>query len=69
MSNAGSKSFLTTIQAAEYLNLSKSYLDKLRLSGEGPAFTKMGQRAIRYRIEDLDAWARSRTMGSTSQAA
>jgi len=38
-------------EAAEYLGLSKSTLDKWRCYGEGPQFIKMG-RAIRYRLSD-----------------
>ncbi|TIV73081.1 MAG: helix-turn-helix domain-containing protein [Mesorhizobium sp.] len=42
-------------QAAEYVGLSKSLLDKLRCYGGGPDFVKLGASVI-YRTEDLDAW-------------
>lgn len=49
-------------QAADYIGLSKSYLDKARCSGKGPAFVKLGNSVI-YRTEDLDEWvAANRTM-------
>jgi len=45
-------------QAAEYLGLSKSYLDKARCMGTGPAYAKLGATVI-YSTDDLDAWVRS----------
>jgi excisionase family DNA binding protein len=59
--------FLTTEQAAGRLQLSKRYLEMLRLKGNGPAYAAFG-RAIRYRATDVDAWAASKTRRSTSDA-
>ena len=42
-------------QAAAYVGVSKSYLDKARCYGGGPTFVKLGTTVI-YRSEDLDAW-------------
>lgn len=42
-------------QAAEYCGLSKSYLDKARCYGGGPAYMKLGASVI-YSTADLDAW-------------
>lgn len=42
-------------QAAAYVGVSKSYLDKARCCGGGPTFVKLGTTVI-YRSEDLDAW-------------
>lgn len=42
-------------QAAAYVGVSKSYLDKARCYGGGPTFAKLGTTVI-YRSEDLDAW-------------
>jgi len=42
-------------QAAEYVGLSKSYLDKARCTGTGPAYAKLGSTII-YSTDDLDAW-------------
>jgi excisionase family DNA binding protein len=56
---------LTTGDAAAYLGLSVSYLNKMRISGGGPVFLKLS-RAVRYRQEDLDAWTASRRYNSTS---
>ena len=45
--------------AADYCGVSKSYLDKLRLTGGGPAFIRLG-RAVVYNDADLDAWIQDR---------
>ena len=44
---------LTVVQAATYLGLAVSTLNKWRCHGGGPVFVKLG-RAVRYRQEDLD---------------
>jgi predicted DNA-binding transcriptional regulator AlpA len=49
--------FLTAREAAAHLKLSKSLLDKLRLTGGGPAYMKLGSRRVVYDIDDLNAWA------------
>jgi excisionase family DNA binding protein len=56
---------LTTKQAAEYLNLSDSYVEKLRVRGGGPLFKKIG-RSVRYSTGDLDEFLVQRTRRSTS---
>ena len=58
---------LDTARAADYLGLSKTYLDKLRCFGGGPRFAKIGRRVI-YRVSDLDAWLEQHMRGSTSDA-
>jgi excisionase family DNA binding protein len=58
---------LTVREAASYLRCSKSYLDKLRCSGGGPEFVRLGMRKILYRRSDLSNWARVRRFDSTSQ--
>ncbi len=63
---AASTKYTDTRGAAEYLACSASFLEKCRVTGGGPAFVKLG-RAVRYRIEDLDAFARARVHGATSE--
>ena len=41
--------------AAAYVGLSKSFLDKARCYGGGPIYIKLGATVI-YNTEDLDAW-------------
>lgn len=59
---------LDTKQAADYLNLSPNTLSRWRWSGDGPRFVKLG-RAVRYRIEDLDAFVEQGVRNSTSEVA
>jgi predicted DNA-binding transcriptional regulator AlpA len=56
---------LSASMAAGYIGLSSSTLAKMRLSGTGPAFHKLGRRVV-YRPEDLDAWLASCRRTSTS---
>jgi excisionase family DNA binding protein len=57
---------LTTREAARYLGLSKAFLERDRWAGAKVPFIKIGERAVRYRIQDLDAYIQSRTRRSTS---
>lgn len=54
--------------AADRLKLSASNLEKMRLSGKGPAYLKLGRRVV-YAVKDLDAWAESKRCKSTSEYA
>ena len=47
---------LRTPEAAEYIGLAASTLEKMRIGGEGPPFIRLGGRAVGYDIQDLDAW-------------
>jgi excisionase family DNA binding protein len=58
--------FLTPKQAAAFLRVSKSYLDKLRVYGGGPRFLRFG-RKILYRKSELNVWAEQRCFSSTSE--
>jgi hypothetical protein len=52
--------------AARVLKLSRSYLNKARVTGSGPPYVKFG-RAVRYHIPSLLAWAAAQTRRSTSE--
>lgn len=58
---------LTTPQAAAFVGLGVSSLEKLRGTGRGPAFLKIGRRVL-YDALDLEQWLakhkRSATPGS-----
>lgn len=56
-----------TPEAAAYCGSSKSTLEKLRLTGGGPKFLKLGRRVV-YDPDDLDAWLASKKRLSTSGA-
>ena len=53
-------------QAAVTLNLSRSTLARLRVSGGGPRYVKIGKKVL-YLTEDLYAWLDSHRRWSTSQ--
>lgn len=42
--------------AARYLDTSTNTLADWRVKGKGPAFKRVGQRMVRYRRTDLDAF-------------
>lgn len=52
--------------AARHLCLAPNTLEKLRVTGGGPKFAKLG-RAVRYRISDLDRWVEERMCDNTSE--
>jgi hypothetical protein len=53
-------------EAAVYLNVSQSWLNKRRIYGHGPRYTKFGRR-VNYLITDLDDFAASNRRQNTSQ--
>ena len=57
---------MTVQQAAAYLGLAVSTLNKWRCHGEGPLFSKMG-RAVRYKAEDLETYLMKTKYNSTSE--
>lgn len=46
----------TEQEAAEFLGLAKTTLNKWRHFGTGPKYIKLGKRAVRYRRRDLLEW-------------
>ncbi|MEM9838000.1 MAG: helix-turn-helix domain-containing protein [Pseudomonadota bacterium] len=63
------QNLLTPKQAAAMLNRSVSTLAKMRCSGEGPTFVKLGRRSVGYRREDLARYIEDRLRGNTSMDA
>ena len=57
---------LRTPEAAAYVGLSASTLEKFRLSGEGPPYHKSGSKIVVYYPDDLDKWLHARRRISTS---
>ena len=58
---------LTTKEAARELGVSQSFLEKDRHNGAKVPFIRIGNRAIRYRQEDLDAFVSANIKRSTSE--
>lgn len=59
---------MRTEEAATFVGLSPSTLNKLRLTGGGPDYIKLGKSVV-YDPADLDAWLASNRRSSTSVAA
>jgi len=57
---------LTIPQTAEFLQVSKSCLNKWRSGGGGPIFIRLAGGSIRYRLSDLVAFIEARAHSSTS---
>ncbi len=57
---------LRTPEAADYTGLSVSTLEKMRLSGAGPEFVRLGTRAVGYDVAALDSWLDRQRRRSTS---
>lgn len=59
------------IDAAELgrrLAKSKAVLANMRYLGTGPKFIKVGDKSVRYRVSDVEAWLDQRTRQQSSAA-
>ncbi|MFT5176638.1 MAG: hypothetical protein ACI8W7_004834 [Gammaproteobacteria bacterium] len=69
-SNKSEHTFLTTGEAAHFLRLSPRTLERFRVDGTGPRYTKAGpglRARVLYKREDLVAWLEEFQFGSTSE--
>jgi hypothetical protein len=48
--------------AATYMDLATQTLRNWRFLGKGPKYVRLGDRCIRYRLDDLDRWLNDRTI-------
>lgn len=53
---------------ARLLSLSPRTLRNWRVTGDGPRYIRISSRCIRYRPEDVEAWANARALSNTAQA-
>jgi predicted DNA-binding transcriptional regulator AlpA len=60
------RGLLSVRQAAAFLNLSASTLNKWRLSGDSPPYLKIGRRVL-YDFNDLLTWAAQHRRHNTSE--
>lgn len=58
---------MRTAEAAAYTGISKSTLEKLRVTGGGCPYIRIG-RIVLYDPDDLDAWLAAHRRKSTSEA-
>ncbi|TNC96556.1 MAG: hypothetical protein FD121_1092 [Gallionellaceae bacterium] len=59
---------LTSKEAAPLLGVSVAFLERDRWAGARVPFIKIGSRAVRYRLSDLNTYIESCLRQSTSQA-
>ena len=59
------RAYLSTRQAAALLGLSSRTLERYRVTGDGPVFSKLGRRVC-YARADIDGWASGQRRRSTS---
>ncbi len=62
--------FLTTIEVAEMLRISRRTLERMRVDGTGPRYVKVGpgkRSRVLYRQTDVEAWLSRFNFGSTSE--
>jgi len=57
---------LNTKQAADYLGVSMAFLERDRWMGARIPFIKVGSRAVRYCLIDLEAYIKQQVRHSTS---
>ena len=54
------REYMTTAEAARYTGISQAKLEKLRYTGKGSRYIRLGasptKAIVRYRREDLDEW-------------
>jgi predicted DNA-binding transcriptional regulator AlpA len=62
------KRLLPVVEAATYVSLSASTLNRLRVSGGGPRYAKLAGKVL-YDVRDLDQWIEDSKRGSTSDNA
>ncbi|MBT3022859.1 MAG: helix-turn-helix domain-containing protein [Candidatus Thiodiazotropha sp. (ex Lucina aurantia)] len=60
------QSLLTTQEAAQFLGVSKAFLERDRWAGARIPFVKIGARAVRYRADDLNTYINAQIRQSTS---
>lgn len=67
MQTISSSRKIPVTEAAAYLGVSKSWLDKHRVQGGGPAYLKIGRRVV-YDLNDLEEFAAGRRHRNTSES-
>lgn len=62
------KPLLTTAEAAKFLGVSDAFLERDRWAGARVQFIKVGARAVRYRLADLERYVEQQIRHSTSES-
>lgn len=62
--------FLTTVEAASILRISRRTLERMRVEGTGPKYLKVGpgkRSRVLYRERDILSWLEANEFSSTSE--
>lgn len=62
--NRTSRKLVTQEELAERLGLSIRTIERWRVTGEGPAFVRIGLRKLAYREEVIEVWIANNTFTS-----
>ena len=62
-----SKSLIGQKEAADYLNMSEATLERDRWRGGDIPYIRIGPRAIRYSLDPLEEYVKSRTVKNISE--
>lgn len=54
---------VNTFQAAKLTGFAVRTLNKMRNTGGGPVFKKIGKRKVVYQVAELQRWIRQRSIG------
>ncbi len=58
--------FLTQDQLSESIHISPRTLERMRVDGTGPVYTKLGRRVV-YEESDIETWISENKFKSTSE--
>lgn len=61
-----SNKLISTTEAAKFLGVSKAFLERDRWAGARIPFIRVGARAVRYRLTDLETYINRQQRTSTS---
>ena len=64
-----SKEVYTRREAAEYIGLGESTLERWAREGRGPKVTRLSARRVGYRKGELDAWLKAQDEADQTEAA
>lgn len=60
MAKTNNDEFLTTAQVAQWIGIPPSTLAWMRSLPDGPVYTRVSARNVRYRRRDIEAWVNDR---------
>lgn len=59
--------YYTSKQLSDLLRVSTNYLNKLRMTGKGPKYVKIGYRSVLYPVPEVERYVNSLLQNSTSE--